>query len=136
MEKINAGSDPIKVAKETSIARDAFNGGVAKKHTDRDVKSRFGDDFLKALSAAEIGQAVDPAKLKNGTYEVAVLNDKTPASIKTFEEVKEQIKAQLSNKAKSEAYKNLIEGLKAGAADEIVESEMLKELKPPAPPAR
>ena len=136
VEKINAGSDPIEVAKETSIARDASGGGVAKNHIDRGIRSRFGDDFLKALSAAEIGQIIGPVKLKNGTYEVAVLNGKTPASIKTFEELKEQIKTQLTNKAKADAYKNLIDGLKAAAAEEIVESEMLKELKSPAPPAR
>ena len=135
VEKINAGNDPIEVAKELSIARDASKGGVFKNYRKSAVASRFSDDFLTGLSDAEIGGVIGPVKVKDGTYEVAVLNKKMLASIKTFEELKERLEVQLSNKAKAEAYKNLIDSLNAAAADEIVESEMLKGLKAPASPA-
>jgi len=132
VERIQSGEDAEEVAKRLSIARDASKGGVAKNHMARTVRSRFGDEFLKAISAAEVGEVVGPIKLKNGTYEVVVLTIKTPASIKNFEEVKEQIKMQLTKKAKADAYKNLIEGVRVEAEGKIVESEMLKELKVPA----
>ena len=136
VEIINAGNDPVEVAKELSIARDASKGGVFKNFRKSAVASRFSDDFLKQLSAAEIGGVIGPVKVKDGTYEVAVLNKKVSASIKTFEELKERLEVQLSNKAKAEAYKNLIDSLNAAAADKIVKSEMLKELKPPVPPEK
>ena len=136
IERIKSGETAEEVAKQVSIARDASKGGVVINYTARNVEPRLRSNFLKTLSDSEIGHVLGPVKLKNGNYEVAVLSDKIPAVIKTFEETKEQIEAQLSNKAKNDAHKNLIEGLKAKAADRIVESETLKKLRSTSPPKR
>jgi len=122
LERIKAGEDISKLAKELSIYRDAGRGGVVKRHRYSVVKRRFGDEFFETITAAEAGKLVGPVKSQEDSYEVARLENKTEPKIMPFEKVKEQIRSGLQRTERENAFRTLLDSLKEASADRIVKS--------------
>jgi len=133
LDKVRAGADISALAKEVSVDYDAKRGGVVKKAAENNIARRFGKAFSDALLAASVGEVIGPIKSqaargKAERYEVARLETKEQARIKSFEEVKDYIKSKLERPAKRDALKNLHKSLEEKAAGKIYRSErILKE---------
>lgn len=125
LERIKAGEDIHKLARELSIYRDARRGGVVNKHRYNAVKRSFGDEFLEAITTAEAGELIGPVKSKEDSYEVARLRDKAETKIMPFEKVKEQIRSRLQRTERENAFRTLLDSLKEGSADRIVKSSRI-----------
>lgn len=68
-------------------------------------------EFEDAAFSAEIGHVVGPVKTQFG-YHLIKVEDKKEAGESSLEEVKEQIRAELSQKKQEEAYREKVEELK------------------------
>lgn len=85
------------------------------------VRSKRGDlgefeedmvkEFEDAAFAAEIGHIVGPVKTQFG-YHLIKVEDKKEAGESNLEEVKDQIRAELSQKKQEEAYRAKVDELK------------------------
>ena len=92
LQRINNGENINKLARELSIHRNASRGGAAPKYPIVNIKIYWGEEFFKALQAAEEGQIIGPIKNKEGNYEVARHEGRRAAVVKSFDESKEWIK--------------------------------------------
>ena len=124
------------LAKELSTYSDAQQGGVVDKQSYSTVRRFFGTPFFETLLTAKEGDLIGPAHIRGDTYEVAIFKSRIEPRPLPFENVKEQIKSKLKRNKATAAYNQLVNSLKDKAADKIVKSPLISNLKPPAPPAR
>jgi peptidyl-prolyl cis-trans isomerase C len=128
-ERIEKGEDINELAKQLSVSNDAKKGGKAGKYQERTVKSRFGDEFLKALLEASEGKIIGPVKAKDGKYEVARHEGRRASKLKKFKDVEKQIKSRLDNEAKQKAVNDLRESLRDKAKSKVKKMGVLNERK-------
>ena len=107
MNKITAGDIYFEdAAKEFSSCPSNVQGGDLGEFG----KGQMVPEFDQAVFAAEVGKVVGPVKTQFG-YHLIKVEDKKDASVTPFDEVKEQIRANLlqqkQNQAYTEKYKEL-----------------------------
>ena len=130
IDSVEKAAEISALAKEVSVDYDAKRGGVVKKAAENNIARRFGKAFSDALLAASAGEVIGPIKSQAGRgkaerYEVARLEAKEQARIKSFEEVKDYIKSKLERPAKRDAVKDLHKSLEEKAAGKIYKSERI-----------
>lgn len=117
LNKINNGSDFAKMAEEHSTGPTAKNGGdlgfITKNEQGLDKTFR---DAAMNLKVGEVSS--EPVKTQFG-YHIIKVTDKKEAGVKSFEEVKEQIKSQLRQQKKSQEFQSFVEKLREDAKIEI-----------------
>ncbi len=127
LKKISEGNDINRLAKEFSISSDASRGGKANKFQENTVRSRFGDEFLKALLNAAEGQVIGPIENRDGKYEIAKYEGKRASKVKDFEKVKQVIREKLESQAGEKAVKDLMSSLKEKAKQRYKKTGILSE---------
>jgi peptidyl-prolyl cis-trans isomerase C len=138
IERIKGGESIDTLAKELSIAPDASGGGQINKMADYYVQNQYGDEFVAAMQSASVGDVIGPVRASQGTYEIVRLDAKLPERVKKLDESQEFIKAKLTQEARIEALRNLMDSLREKAASRIVKTQKLLEIeeslsKPPQP---
>ena len=131
LERIKAGEDINKLAKELSIYGDAEKGGAAKKYVYRTIKRRFGNKFFEAIVAVEKGELIGPIKVGDNAYEVARQEGKIEPKPLPFEKVKEQIRVKLPRIESGKVFGSLVDSLKEEAANKIVKSPLITQTEKP-----
>jgi len=96
------------------------------------VSKRFGGEFLNEILYASEGEIIGPVKATLGMgrgerYEVARFEGKVAGRMKSFEEVKDYIKAKVERTAKEKAVQDLLKSLEEKAGDRIFRSEQILE---------
>lgn len=105
---INAGEKTFEdAAKESSTCPSGAQGGDLGEFG----KGQMVKEFEDAAFAAEIGQVVGPVKTQFG-YHLIKVEKKGEASVKAFEEVKDNLKQNLMNKKRNEVYTAKVKELK------------------------
>jgi peptidyl-prolyl cis-trans isomerase C len=146
-EQIKASHILVKTEAEAQEIEKQLKGGanfeeLAKKHSIDGAAAKGGDlgwfgkgsmlpDFEKVAFSLKEGQTSGIVKTKFG-YHIIKLTGKRPAGTRSFEEVKDQIKAAIVPEKQQETFKKLKEDLKKGAKLSVKE-DALKELKNKAP---
>jgi len=123
--RISGGENINDVAREISTGRDAEKGGQVKQVTAEYVQRRYGKELLDAFEAGSQGDIVGPIKLASGSYAVVRLDEKTESRALAFDDIKEALRSRLNGKIQREAVRDLIDSIKASAADRIVKSQYL-----------
>ena len=95
------------VAKESSSCPSGANGGDLGEFG----RGQMVKEFEDAAFAAEVGHIVGPVKTQFG-YHLIKVEDKKEAGESNLEEVKDQIRAELSQKKQEEAYRAKVDELK------------------------
>jgi len=130
--KVKAGGDIAALAKELSIDYDKRRNGAVKNVAETAVSKRFGGEFLNEILYASEGEIIGPVKATLGMgrgerYEVARFEGKVAGRMKSFEEVKDYIKAKVERTAKEKAVQDLLKSLEEKAGDRIFRSEQILE---------
>ena len=95
------------VAKESSTCPSGANGGDLGEFG----RGQMVKEFEDAAFAAEVGHVVGPVKTQFG-YHLIKVEDKKEAGESSLEEVKDQNRAELSQKKQEEAYRAKVDELK------------------------
>jgi peptidyl-prolyl cis-trans isomerase C len=146
-DQIRASHILVKSEAEAKDIEKQLKGGasfeeLAKKHSIDGAAPKGGDlgwfgkgsmlpDFEKVAFSLKEGQTSGIVKTKFG-YHIIKLTGKRPAGTRSFEEVKDQIKAAIVPAKQQETFKKLRDDLKKGAKLNIKE-DALKDLKSKAP---
>lgn len=137
--KLKAAKDVLKLAKK----KGADFAKLAKEHSEGPTATRGGDlgefsrgrmvkAFEDAAFKAKKGQVVGPVETQFGFHIIKVF-DKQPARQRTFDEVKENIKASLRSRKRSQATRELLKSLRESAKIEVLEPGVSLEPKAPRP---
>lgn len=118
-EEIEAGKSFEEAAKEYSTCPSKDKGGDLGFFS----KGRMVPEFEKAAFELEIGQLSDLVKTQFG-YHLIVVEEKKESSIKTFDQVKEQIKQNLLRGEQTKVYTNKFNELKSKYSVEMNEDEL------------
>jgi peptidyl-prolyl cis-trans isomerase C len=118
-EEIEAGKSFEEAAKEYSTCPSKDKGGDLGFFS----KGRMVPEFEKAAFELEIGELSDLVKTQFG-YHLIVVEEKKESSIKTFDQVKEQIKQNLLRGEQTKVYTNKFNELKSKYSVEINEDEL------------
>ena len=108
MAAIEAGLDFAEAAKVNSTCPSSAQGGDLGEFG----KGQMVPAFEEAAFAAEVGKVVGPVKTDFG-YHLILVEAHNEASTMTFDEVRDQIKAQLSQQKSAEAFQAKSAELKA-----------------------
>ena len=109
MAAINAGEmDFAEAAKAESNCPSAAQGGDLGEFG----KGQMVPAFEEAAFAAEVGKAIGPVKTDFG-YHIILVDEHSEGGIMYFDEVRDQIKAQLSQQKSAEAFQAKTNELKA-----------------------
>ncbi len=109
MAAINAGEmDFAEAAKAESNCPSAAQGGDLGEFG----KGQMVPAFEEAAFAAEVGKAIGPVKTDFG-YHIILVDEHSEGGIMYFDEVRDQIKAQLSQQKSAEAFQAKSNELKA-----------------------
>jgi peptidyl-prolyl cis-trans isomerase C len=92
-------------------------------------QGKFDKAFEGAAFAAPTGQVTGPVKTSYG-YHLILVREKRPAGVQPFEEVKEQIAADLREQAQREAFETLLAQMKKQAKIQML---VTPEAKSPSP---
>lgn len=115
-DRAKKGEDFAALAKEFSEGPTARRGGdLGKFQRGRMVKA-----FEDAAFALKSGEIAGPVETQFG-YHVIKAFEKEPERMRTFDEVKESIKTSLTARAKSQATRDVLSGLKKDAQIEVLE---------------
>lgn len=120
LEELKAGKDFSEVAKENSIGPSAAQGGDLGYLSKGTIIPEI-EEVIFVLEVEELSKVV---KTDFG-FHILKITDKKPETIKTLEEVKEDILRTLLSTKQNKAFKNLLEDLKSKAEIKINE-EILK----------
>lgn len=104
---VNVTDDEIKEYYEASTCPSGANGGDLGEFG----RGQMVKEFEDAAFAAEVGHVVGPVKTQFG-YHLIKVEDKKEAGESSLEEVKDQIRAELSQKKQEEAYRAKVDELK------------------------
>lgn len=108
MAAIEGGMDFAEAAKANSTCPSSAQGGDLGEFG----KGQMVPAFEEAAFAAEVGKVVGPVKTDFG-YHLILVEAHNEASAMTFDEVRDQIKAQLSQQKSAEAFQAKTNELKA-----------------------
>ena len=109
MAALNAGEmDFAEAAKANSNCPSAAQGGDLGEFG----KGQMVPAFEEAAFAAEVGKAIGPVKTDFG-YHIILVDEHSEGGNYTFDEVRDQIKAQLSQQKSTEAFQTKTNELKA-----------------------
>jgi len=96
-------------------------------------QGRMVPDFERAAFSLKVGQVSDVVKTQYG-YHIIMVTERKEGERKPFDQVKEQIRAMLRNKALQDQVQSHYDALKK-SADVKLNDEALARVNPPAPPA-
>jgi len=96
-------------------------------------QGRMVPDFERAAFSLKAGQVSDVVKTQYG-YHIIMVTERKEGERKPFDQVKEQIRAMLRNKALQDQVQSHYDALKK-SADVKLNDEALARVNPPAPPA-
>jgi peptidyl-prolyl cis-trans isomerase C len=82
-------------------------------------KGKFDEEFEEAAFAAKQGQVTGPVKTAYG-YHLIKVGEKRPAGAQPFEEVKAQIRADLTEQAQRDAFETLLAQMKKQAKIQVL----------------
>ena len=105
--KISEGVSFEEAAKEHSSCPSGSQGGDLGFFT----RGRMVPEFEEAAFASAIGEISEPVKTQFG-YHLIKVEEKKPATAKSFDEVKDQLKMNLLSQKQNIAYMNFINKLK------------------------
>jgi len=126
--RIKGGEDIKQVASQLSTHEDAERSGRAAGSYAR-IRERFGEKLFEALLKAPVEELVGPIEVDDDEYELAVLQRKVEPEPLSFEKVRDRIKGQLRRDQGKKAHQKLLDSLRQQAADKIVKSPRLLEIK-------
>lgn len=106
-KRLESGASFEEVAAEYSSCPSKSNGGDLGYFT----KGRMVPEFEEAAFKLEVGEVSEPVKTQFG-YHIIKVEDKKAPQMKTFEEAKEVIIANLTNYRQNAVYTNLVNKLK------------------------
>ncbi|MCT4599246.1 MAG: peptidylprolyl isomerase [Vallitalea sp.] len=118
-EEIKAGKSFDEAAKEYSTCPSKDKGGDLGFFT----KGRMVPEFDKAAFELEVGELSDLVKTQFG-YHLIIVEEKKESSIKTYEQVKDQIKQNLLRTEQTKVYTDKFNDLKGKYSVEINEDEL------------
>jgi len=110
LEKVKKGEDFAELAKKYSDGPSAKKGGDLNFFS----KGRMVPSFEKAAFALDVGQTSDIVETRFG-YHIIKVTDHKEASTTTFEEAKDKIIEDLTNREKQQLAKEYIDALKKKA---------------------
>lgn len=116
IDELDGGLDFAEAAKTYSSCPSKDQGGNLGEFT----KGQMVPEFETAAFSMEEGQTSAPVKTQFG-YHIIKVTKKTPESISAYEEVKDQINAQVIGSKQQAAYLDKIRGLKEVYKVEFVE---------------
>ena len=119
LKELKTGKDFSEVAKENSIGPSASQGGDLGYLS----KGTIIPEIEEAVFALEVGELSQVVKTDFG-FHVLKITDKKPETIKTLEEVKEDIIQILLPTKQKEAFENLLEELKSKVEIQINEEAL------------
>jgi len=122
--RLDKGEDFAAVAKEKSKCPSAPRGGDLGFFG----KGRMVPEFEKAAFSLKVGEVSAPVKTQFGWHVIKV-TERKEASVKTFDEVKDEIGQRLMQEKQKAAYDDLLAKLRAQSKVEINETA-LQEKKP------
>ncbi len=118
LAKLKAGADINELAKTASISPDNTKGGVCRKFMSNTVVSRFGDEFLKALTASGEGEFFGPVKSRRDEWEVGRHEGRVAPKVVEFDQIKENLRTRLLQMEQSKALEKFIADLKNKQAEQ------------------
>lgn len=107
VNKIKGGMDFAEAAAQYSTCPSKERGGELGFFT----KGRMVPEFEEAAFELAVGEVSEPVKTQFGYHIIQVL-DKKPASLKSFDEAKNEIAEQLINQKQNQVYGSFIDNLK------------------------
>ncbi len=119
LEQLKAGGDFSEIAKEKSTGPSAAQGGDLGYLTKGTIIPEI-EDVVFALELEELSEVI---KTDFG-FHILKITEKKPETVKTLEEVKEEIIQTLLPTKQKEAFENLLEELKGKAEIEINEEAL------------
>lgn len=119
LKKLKEGADFAELAKENSDCPSSERGGDLGFFT----RGRMVPEFEDAAFALEKGEISDIVETKFG-YHIIMKTDHRESGTATFNEVKEQLMQNLTQKKKSDRVHDLIESLKKGSEIEYVDAQL------------
>lgn len=126
LKELKGGADFAELAKKNSTDSGSKDNGGEMPWTDKD---QFVPEFSAACWALNPGEISDPVKTDFG-FHIIKLFEKKAGAPKAFNEVKDQIKKQLIDTKKQEAFTKWLTGAKKKAK---IESFLAKNTPKPAP---
>jgi len=119
LEQLKAGGDFSEIAKEKSTGPSAAKGGDLEYLT----KGTIIPEIEEVVFALEVEELSEVVKTDFG-FHILKITEKKPETVKTLEEVKEDIIQTLLPAKQKEAFENLLEGLKGKVEIEIDEEAL------------
>ncbi len=149
-ERIKASHILLSTEEEAKKVLDELNAGAdfaesARAHSKDLTKDRGGDlgyfqkgqmipEFEKVCFSLDPGQMSDIVKTRFG-YHIIKVTDKQPSKYKQLPEVKEKIRAKLTDQAKQQEFRNFVKLLKDRAKIDIKEKILTAEPTQESTPA-
>jgi peptidyl-prolyl cis-trans isomerase C len=119
LEQLKTGGDFSEIAKEKSTGPSAAQGGDLGNLTKGTIIPEI-EEVVFALDVEELSEVI---KTDFG-FHILKITEKTPETVKTLEEVKEDVVQTLLPTKQKEAFENLLEELKGKAEIEINEEAL------------
>ena len=107
-QKLKDGADFAELAKEVSDDPGSAAQGGELGHYEKGYDG-FVPGFMEAAEALEVGEVSDPVKTDYGYHIIKVTGKTTEDTVKTLDEVKEEIKTTLQGQKAAEAFQADIE---------------------------
>ncbi|MCY6485708.1 peptidylprolyl isomerase [Clostridium aestuarii] len=120
--KLDKGEDFAKLAKEYGTDGTKDKGGDLGTVTV--VNSGFDQEFMNGAMQLKNGEISEPVKTQFG-YHIIKCIKREEKPVKSFEAVKEQIKSDLLNKNKNDAWSNKLNEIKEGSKIKVYEEEIV-----------
>ena len=122
-ERLKAGEDFTKVAQEVSLDKSSPGGDLGFIS-----KGATVPEFEQAAFALKNSGDMSPLVKTPFGYHIIRLEERKAASVKPFEEVKEQLEEQLGRQKRRETFGKFLEGLRGKATITIHETVLKREL--------
>ncbi len=112
LKEINKGGSFAEIAKANSTGPSAKNGGDIGYITEN--QQGLDATFAKAAFALEVGEVSEIVKTQFG-YHIIKVTDSKASGVKSFAEVKDQLRKQLLNQKQSQAWSKYVQDLRENA---------------------